>query len=189
MADTNNTIESFFLNAVQRDFSRDILFRVNRIQFINGDLFGENDLLYAKSASLPARKIGNVEAKYAGLTFNLPGTVSFPGSDGYEIEFYCDQKSDLRNRFLYESERTFNHKSGIAGSGDPVNSGTIAEVRSQIVLQQLNKKLKNVCEYILVGCSIRDVGALDFQIAEGTGSIMSFKITVAYHYFDYLPVI
>jgi hypothetical protein len=186
--DTSNTITNFFANAVQRDFARDILFRVSLIEFSNGGLFNENDLVYAKAASLPARKIGNVEAKYAGLTFNLPGTVSFPGSDSYEIDFYCSQNSDLRTRFLNESERTFDHISGVAGSGvtDGVSNGTIANGRSQIILVQYDKSLNAVGTYGLIGCSIRDVGAMDFQIAEGTGAIMSFKVQIAYHYFNYI---
>lgn len=184
MADTNNTINKFFLNAVQSDFSRDIFFRVADIRFDGGFRINENDLIYAKAASIPARQIGNVEAKYAGLTFNLPGTVTFPGSEGYEIDFYCDQYSRLRNIFLAESRRIFDHENGIAGSGSGVLNGTPANGGSYILLQHLDKNLNTVLSYRLIGASIRNVGAMDFQMAEGTGAIMSFKVTIAYHFFN-----
>ena len=186
-------IQTFFQNAVKRDFARDIYFRIVQINLSNGPLLGEGELIYAKAASLPARKIGNVEAKYAGLTFNLPGTVSFPGSDAYEIDFYCDQYSNLRTLFLSESERTFDHITGIAGSGGDsdgsgVPNGTIANGSSIITLAQYDKELNEINTFDLVGCSIRDVGAMDFQIAEGTGAIMSFKVSLAYHYFNLVGI-
>lgn len=179
--DTTNTIENFFARAVANDFSRDISFRIMSISLSNGLTLNENDLVYAKSGTLPARAIGNVEAKYAGLTFNLPGTVSFPSSDSYEIDFYCSEKSELRNLLLLESRRTFNELTGIAGAGN--QGGVIAGPDSTITLVQLDKKLDVISKFTLYGVSIRNVGALDFSISEGTGTVLSFKTTLAYHFF------
>jgi hypothetical protein len=41
-----------------------------------------------------------------------------------------------------------------------------------------------VQEYKLVGVSIRQVGDIEYTMAEGTGAVMSFNATFAYHYYE-----
>ena len=118
------TIESFFRNAVVNDFSRDYLFRIESIVLDGGLSMGPSAMLYAKSGKLPARNIVNHAVKYAGQTFNIPGSVEFPGSEGYEIDFYCPEDSNIRELLMNESVRTFGNVLGIAGSGR--NGGSIA---------------------------------------------------------------
>ena len=107
MADTTQTIRSFYDVAASREFSRDFLFRVLNITFNRGTVFGERDLVYLRAAKLPGRDITNVASKYMGLAFNLPGGVTYPGSDSYELEFYCDANSNIRQKLEAESRRTF----------------------------------------------------------------------------------
>lgn len=175
------TINSFFRNAVIEDFSRDYLFRILRISFDNGELLDDTDLLFAKTGKLPARQIVNHQVKYAGQTFNVPGSVEFPGSEGYTMDFYCPETSSIRERLMNESVRTFNNFYGIAGSG--AGGGSIASADSTIELIQFNKNLDALYKYELVGCSIREVGEVAYNIAEGNGAVMSFNVSIAYHFF------
>lgn len=175
------TIESFFRNAVVNDFSRDYLFRIESIVLDGGLSMGPSAMLYAKSGKLPARKIVNHQVKYAGQTFNIPGSVEFEGSESYEIDFYCPEDSNIRELLMNESVRTFGNVLGIAGSGR--NGGSIANQDSRITLLQLDKNLDPTYQYDLVGCSIRSVGDLSYGFAEGTGAVMTFNVGIAYHFF------
>ena len=175
------TIESFFRNAVVNDFSRDYLFRIESLVLDGGLNMGPSAMLYAKSGKLPARNIVNHAVKYAGQTFNIPGSVEFPGSESYEIDFYCPEDSTIRELLMNESVRTFGNVLGIAGSGR--DGGSIANQDSRITLLQLDKNLDPTYQYDLVGCSIRSVGDLSYGFAEGTGAVMSFNVGIAYHFF------
>lgn len=181
------TINSFFNNAVVRDFSRDILFRVESVTFDGpgGLQLGPSDLLYAKSAKLPARSIVNQNVSYAGQKFNIPGTVDFPGSESYEMDFYCPEDSYVRELLMNESTRTFGNVFGIAGGGQ--GGGSIANANSRIVLLQLDKNLDPIYQYDLIGCSIRNVGEISYSIAEGTGAVVTFNVGIAYHFFERTP--
>ena len=176
------TINSFFNNAVIRDFSRDYLFRVDSVNFDNGALITPTGLLYAKTAKLPGRNIVNQQVKYAGQTFNIPGSVEFPGAENYQLEFYCPENSDIREILMNESTRTFGNIFGIAGSGQ--SGGSIANANSVITLLQLNKNLDAIFKYRLIGCSVREVGEVGYSMAEGNGAVMSFTVGIAYHFFD-----
>lgn len=175
------TIESFFRNAVVNDFSRDYLFRIESLVLDGGLALGPSAMLYAKAGKLPARNIVNQTVKYAGQTFNIPGSVEFPGSEAYEIEFYCPEDSNIRELLMNESVRTFGNQDGVAGSGR--NGGSIANQDSRITLLQLNKNLDPIYQYDLVGCSIRSVGELTYGFAEGNGAVVSFTTGIAYHFF------
>jgi hypothetical protein len=187
MDSSTNTINNFLINAVEQDFSRDFLFRIISVNIDGvGDdrlQLGRDDLVFAKTGKLPGRVVGNTEVKYAGQTFNMPAAVSFPGADGYEIEFYCPESSYLREKLMNESTRTFGNQFGLAGTGSD-GLGTIANRNSYILLNQLNKKLDPIYQYKLIGCSIRSVGDLAYQTAEGSGAVVSFTASIAYHFFE-----
>jgi hypothetical protein len=51
-----------------------------------------------------------------------------------------------------------------------------------IDLVLLDKQLERVAQYQLVGCSIRNVGNQSYN-ATGTGEVVEFTTTIAYHYF------
>ncbi len=171
------TIQSFFQEAIQRDFSRDFLFRVQNVNFgPGGPVLTDNDLVYARAATLPERTINNTEVKYRGLGFQLPGSVTYGSAAGYQLEFYCDADVRLREILLNESRRVFNDQTT---TGDYRISGPGASV----TLQQLNKALLPIMEYKLIGCSIRQVGVMNYSMADGNGAVVNFNCTVAYHYF------
>ena len=83
----NQAIQNFYRVAAERDFSRDFLFRVTGMQLQGVPALTDNDLVYIKTAALPGRAISNVAAPYMGLNFNIPGNVSYPGSDAYNLSF------------------------------------------------------------------------------------------------------
>ena len=176
MAETQQTIRTFYDKAAVADFARDYLFRVQMIK--TPTLFlGEDELVYVKTATLPGRTIENLTTKYMGMTFNLPGIATYPNSDSYTLSFYCDANSLLRERFVRETRDVFN---------DATSTGTYntPDKNSYISLLQLDKKLNPVMKYTLYGVSIRSVGEIDFDIAEGTGEVKSFDATFAYHFFE-----
>lgn len=171
------TIQSFFQEAILRDFSRDFLFRVQNVNFgPGGPVLTDNDLVYAKTATLPERTIQDVPVKYRGLEFHVPGSASYGSAAGYSLDFYCDSDIRLREILLAESRRVFN---------DQTTTGDyrIAGPGASITLQQLNKALLPIMEYKLIGCSIRQVGPITYDMAAGTGAVASFPCTIAYHYF------
>lgn len=187
MAQINQLISNFYTNAVSRDFARDINFRVTQIvpPASIGLSFSEDELVFARAAKVPGRNIGNVEAKYLGLTFNLPGVVEYPESGNYSLEFYCDQDTKLRNLFEQWSRYTFDDTNN---TGNYVVPGT----DSYIELSQLKPtaKVKGggdpygvVQTFKLVGVSIRSLGEMEYKMAEGKGDTVNFTATFAYHYY------
>ena len=54
---------------------------------------------------------------------------------------------------------------------------------SSINLVQLDTQLEQVAGYKLVGASVREVGAIDYDISGGSGAQVTFGATMAYHYF------
>ncbi len=89
------TIQEFYTTAARRDFAR--LFQFRLAAFANIE-FKPAHYAYVESASLPGRSITNVPVPYMGLSFNLPGTVTYPGSTGYQVTFRCDAKFDKKSR-------------------------------------------------------------------------------------------
>ena len=66
MADTTQTIQGFYTQAQAKDFARNNLFRVLNVNFGGGTevSFDESDLVYATTAELPGKTIGNVAVPY-----------------------------------------------------------------------------------------------------------------------------
>jgi hypothetical protein len=178
--DTTQNINSFFSSAVVADFARDYLFRVESLVFDGGLVLTPDEMIYAKTATLPAREIVNQEVKAYGQTFNIPGSSQFPNSANYEIDFYCPEDSSIRELLMNESTRTFGNIFGIAGSG--VGGGSIASANSRITLIQLDKNLDALYKYELIGANIRNVGEISYDMAGGNGAVMSFKVSIAYHF-------
>ena len=53
---------------------------------------------------------------------------------------------------------------------------------------QLDKELNPISNYKLVGASIRNIDAIQYSIAAGTGQTVDITATVAYHYYINEPV-
>jgi hypothetical protein len=178
MASINQNIQSFYAQAAQKDFSRDFLFRVVRMQGVGLPDLKDEDLVYAKTAKLPGRSIENFNASYMGLKFNIPGAATYDGSEAYDIDFYLDAtQENLRTKFEVASREIYN-------DGLSTGSYQTPGVGNLIVLTQLNKDLSSTGAYYnLVGAQLRKIDAIDYKMAEGKGDIMSVKTTMSYHYY------
>jgi len=178
MADVNQLISDFYRVAAERDFARDFQFRVLSINTGDSGInFDENDLVYVRTATVPARAIANKAVPFMGLNFNVPGNATYPNSEAYSLEFYCDAKSQIRQKFEDWSRDTFNDANSTGNYFTPKQNSTID-------LVQLDSKMNRVAQYKLVGVSVREVGPLTYNIAEGTGETVKFTATVSYHYWS-----
>lgn len=177
MADTTQTIQGFYTQAQAKDFARNNLFRVLNINFGGGTevSFDESDLVYATTAALPGKTIGNVAVPYMGLNFNVPGTVTYDNSESYTLTFRSDESHNLREKFLQVQADTFD-------DADSTGNYFMPTADAVIDLVLLDKEMNRVAQYQLVGCSIRNVGPQDYNI-ESAGEIVTFPVTIAYHYF------
>ena len=184
MADVNQLIQNFYRVARDREFARDFNFRVLSIStpgVVNSAgqplrFDEEDDLVYVKAATLPERAITNVPVPYMGLNFNLPGNAIYPGSEGYTLTFYADARSSIRQKFEDWSRYVFDdaNSTGFYFTPGPT---------SVIDLVQLDNQMNRIAQYSLIGVSPRSVGAINYNIAEGTGQTVEFQATVSYHYF------
>ena len=178
MADVSQLITDFYRVAASREFARDYNFRVLSINTggASNVSFNQDDLVYCKSASLPERAITNVAVPYMGLNFNLPGNATYPGSEAYTLNFYCDAASQLRQKFEQWSRDIFDDSTSTGNYFSPKQTAIMD-------LVQLDNQLAKIAQYQLVGVSIRSVGAINYNIAGGTGETVEFPVTFAYHYY------
>ena len=171
------TIQDFFTRAAYKQFSRDFLFRVKQIDLVGGVSFnGEDDLVYAKTAALPGRTIENKNVNYFGQEFQLPGRAIYQNAAGYSIDFYADEGCQIRTKLEAASRAVWNNETSTGQYSMPGNE-------SVINLVQIDKQLNDVRNIQLVGASIRDIGDIAYTIAEGTGEVITFNTTFAYHYY------
>ena len=179
MADVHQLITDFYKVAVNRDFARDINFRLLSINTggTSNVTFNEDDLVYIKAATLPGRAVTNVQVPYMGLKFNIPGTANYPGSESYELKFYCDAKSAIRQKFEQWNRDIFDDATSTGNYFTPRQTSTIDMV-------QLDKQNNRIAQYQLVGVAVNDVGALQYNISEGTGATIEFTAKISYHYWN-----
>lgn len=177
MADVKQTIQDFYTQAQVKDFARTNLFRVLNINFGDGSdvVVREDDLVYATTATLPGKAIGNIAVPYMGLNFNVPGTVTYSGSEAYSLAFRADESYNLYNKFQQVINDTFN-------DADSTGNYFTPKASSVIDLVQLDKEMNRVGQYQLVGCSIRSLEALSYDTTNA-GEVQMFTVAIAYHYY------
>ena len=176
MADTNQTIQDFYTQALKRDFARDFNFRLTSILSPQGLFdFSDRDLVYLKAAKLPERAITNVPVPYMGLKFNVPGNATYPNSEGYQLQFYADAKSKIRQAFEDWTRTIFDDKTSTGNYFVPGRDSIIDMI-------QLDEQFKEIAHYKLIGVSVLNCGPLEYKIAEGVGNTVEFTATISYHY-------
>jgi hypothetical protein len=182
------TIENFFNQASQKQFARDFLFRVKQISVTGLSLNGETDLIYARTATFPGRNIQNKQVNFSGQTFNLPGKSEYPGAEAWSIEFYVDQDLDIRSKLEAASRVLFDNETTTGNICMPGYESVITLDVLQIPCQrgsnvtsggelQVGKTIE------LIGASLRDIGEISYEIADGTGEVKTFNATFAYHFY------
>ena len=170
------TVSQFYQFVANKGLSRDFLFRVTDIRIQGGNL-QQDELVLARAASVPGRIIEDKIANYSGHEFHLGGRAVYSQSDGYPIEFYCDESSTLRNNLEAMSRTTFDVLPGGGAQAYGINENAF------ITLIQLNKQFQGINRITLKGASIREIGDIDYMIADGTGEIVSFTATFAYQFY------
>lgn len=181
------TIENFYNIASQKQFSRDFFMRVKQVTVAGLSLNGENDLVFARTATLPGRDIENKTVQYSGQNFNVSGKSSYPGSDSYAIEFYMDQALELRTKLEKASRALFNNETTSGAMCMPGPDSFIILDVLDIPCGQGNaggQGLQVIKTIKLVGASIRTIGQVEYQIADGTGEIQKLPSTWSYHWYD-----
>ena len=173
----NQNIQNFYRIAADRDFSRDFLFRVREMQLQGVPSLNESQLVYAKAANLPGRAIKNTAVPYMGLNLNVPGGVEYSGSDAYNLSFYLDADSELRNYFEAASRALFNDQTSTGEYGTPGDD-------FYIQLAQLDKDLEPIAEYKLIGASLRNISDIEYKMADGKGETVEVATTIAYHFYN-----
>jgi len=180
-------IQTFFNIASQKQFSRDFFMRVKQIVVPGMSLDGETDLVFARTAKLPGRNIENKTVAYAGQVFNLGGKSTYPGSESYSIEFYMDQGLDLRTKFEKASRLAFDNTTTTGQMCMPGPESYIILDILSVPCGQSNQGGQGllITDTIkLVGVGIRDIGEVEYAIAEGTGEVKTITCSFSYHWYE-----
>lgn len=161
------SIQQFYAAAQQMEFARDFQFKVRSL-----GPFTDTDLLYLRTAVLPKKSISNKKVPYFGLDFNIPGTVKYDGSDGWEVEFWCDEAYNIRNKMESYISNIFNDETSTGKYGVPTEIAT---------LDLLGKNLETLRRYQFIGAYPVSIGEITYA-TEGSGEPLKLKATFAYQY-------
>ena len=173
MADIKQTIQDFYRVAQERDFLRSFQFRILDVSNQGVPVLSQDDLIYVTTATLPARAIQTFDQPFMGLNFHIPGTASYPGSEGYGLNFRSDSEASLRRVFEDWSNSIFD---------DETSSGDFKiHADSTVTLALLDQDHNTTQLYTLYGVFPVSVGAMEFDVTQGTTAV-NFQATLAYQY-------
>lgn len=166
-------IENFYNTAATNDFARQNLFRVVSL---GGVRFTSDELLYLTTAQLPAKAINNVQVPFMGLKFNVPGTVNYPGSEGWTVKFRVPQNLSIRRKFEDWQKSVFDDSTSTGAYNVPSKDAS-----NQIVIVLIDKNGNPLRTYTLFGAWVQQVGALALDVTTA-GEIIEQEVTIAYQY-------
>ena len=164
-------IQKFYDIAKQREFARDFQFRVVTLGPLTTD-----DLVYLRTANLPGKQINNQQVPYMGLNFNVPGSVSYPGSDSWQVTFLADEAQNVRAKLEAWMSEIFDVETSTGKYGVPAEEAT---------LDLLDKEFKTVRRYNLVGIYAVKLDDLGYDI-KGSGKPQEFNASIAYQFWRQL---
>ena len=164
-------ITSFYRVAQKRDFARNFQFRIHQL---GNTGFTEDDLIYVETATLPGRTINNIPVSYMGLAFNVPGSVSYPGSANYAVTFRCDQAYNLRAILEKHSRDIFDEQTSTGLYGTPADS-------SVLVMQLTDKNFQTMREYKLWGMYVSSIQDTQYDIKD-TGNVTLINAVISYQF-------
>lgn len=166
-------IANFYEVATRKDFFRQNLFRV--INFGGSNFFGQDDLLYIESASLPSKSINNVAVPYMGLSFNVPGTVQYPNSNNWSVQMRMPADLSIRKKMEDWMSSIFDDRTSTGNYGIPSSDDGVT------TLLLLDKKGGTIRTYDLYGCYISTLGDMTLNVTTA-GEIVTVPATIAYQY-------
>jgi len=161
------SIQEFYAAAQAKEFARDFQFRVRTL-----GPFTEDDLLYVTTATLPGKAITNQQVPFMGLNFNVPGSVSYPGSEAWVVNFRCDEGLNIRNKMENWLKEVFDDETSTGKYGVPVEEAS---------LDLLGKDLNTIRRYNFIGIYPVTLGDMQYDI-QGTGVPQAFDATFAYQF-------
>ena len=161
------SIQDFYAAAQAGEFARDFQFRVRTL-----GPFTEDDLLYITTASLPGKAITNQAVPFMGLQFNVPGSVTYPGSDGWTVNFRCDEGINIRNKMENWLKEIFDDATSTGKYGVPVEEAS---------MDLLGKNMETIRRYNFTGIYPVTLADMAYDI-QGTGVPLTFDCTFAYQF-------
>lgn len=166
-------IENFYEAAQKRDFARKFQFRVISL---GGNRFDDDELLYITTTTLPAREINNVPTPFMGLEFNVPGSVKYPNSSGWAVNFRLPQNLSIRRKLEDWVKKTFDDETSTGDYNTPNKN-----VENQAIITLIDKKGNPLRTYTLYGVYCKTFGELTLDITTA-GDILEQTATLAYQY-------
>ena len=166
-------ITDFYRVAQERGFARDFMLRVRAI---GEDTFNEDDFVYITSKQLPDRSITNQPVPYMGLVFNVPGTVTYPGSDSWSVTFRNDMDGAIRRKLEDWNISVFDNETSV---GDISVRGEDKVIQLDLIGDGGDGDVRNT--YKLYGVYCKTIGTVDHN-NEGAGAITTFTAQLAYHF-------
>ena len=165
------SIQTFYQIAQAKEFARVFQFRLLSL----GDVedFGSHSV-YVETAALPGRAITNVPVPYMGLSFNIPGTATYPGSAGYQVQFRCDQNYDIRSALEAATFATFDDETSTGDYRTPRSSSTMT-------IELLDNEMNAVRIYKMFGVYTQAIGDTQYDIKDG-GTVQTIQATLAYQF-------
>ena len=161
------SIQEFYAAAQINEFARDFQFRVRTL-----GPFTEQDLLYITTATLPGKTINNQQVPFMGLPFNVPGSVTYDGSEAWTVQFRCDEALNIRNKMENWVKEVFDDETSTGKYGVPVEEAS---------MDLLGKDLNTIRRYNFIGIYPTTVGPIAYDI-QGTGAPLTFDATFAYQF-------
>jgi hypothetical protein len=166
-------IENFYNAASFNDFARKNLFR---IVSIGGITFSPDELLYITTTTMPAKAIQNVELPFMGLKFNVPGTVNYPNSAGWKVEFRLPQNISIRQKLEGWITSIFDDSTSTGNYNIPSPNAN-----NSIIIVLIDKQGNPLETYTLFGAWLQEVGELALDITNA-GEVLTQSATIAYQY-------
>ena len=174
-------IQNFYEKIREQDLSRKFQFTILRFgnDYYNRDIVGNNNIVLMTTASLPEAENNVKQVPYMGLNFNVPGTMSYPGSDSWSVNFRMPGNFALRNVFERWLFNIFNDDTSTGDYAVPCPS-------SSIEVGLLNSAGAIVKAYSIIGVFCRRVGAVEYDKTDG-GEVATFNADMAYQYWRPVP--
>ena len=174
-------ITNFYQTAVYNDFARVFQFRLDSLKIGNIDWTYDSsgELVYVETANLPGRTINNIPVPFMGVSFNVPGNTSFPGSNNYPLTIRCDQQYALRAELEDELVRLFSISTTTGNYSTPNDT-------QQLTMTLFGKSQDAngptaVRQYTLVGLYLVSLQDTQYDVKD-TGNVALINPVFAYQY-------
>lgn len=167
-------IQNFYEAAATTDFSRDFQFRILQLGPDSRSREFQDRMVFLTTASLPNRTINNQTVPYMGLAFNVPGSVSYTGSESWAVTFRIPQDFSIRDTLERWQIDTFDDETSTGNYHVPKKDSVIS-------MGLLNNAGDTIRIYTLYGVYVVALGDVAYDL-KGSGAPMEFSATLAYQY-------